>query len=184
MVDWLITTSSWVDSVDDHRCRWERIRYTTEGAIETLMLTSKPYPLLESRQADQPDSSDEPSLEALLKFCEALRRKFYSKDSGKEGIRSQLKHFLGELRKGRTYAELAWAELPESVHKHFEDHPPTGFRSPDSNETALWLDLGNAVYRCWVADAIELVELQQIGRHQKEEDPTKDAPGADEGKAA
>ena len=167
VADWLITTSSWVDSVDDHRARWERIRYATEDGTETLLLTSKPYPMLQTPQTEQPEASHEPSIEALLKFCHELREKFYAKDSDGEGIRSQLKHFLGELRKGRTYAELAWAELPVNARGHFQQHAPIGFDAPEADGNGLWLELGNSAYKCWVADVIELIELQQIGRQTR-----------------
>jgi len=184
VVDWQISTSSWVDSIDHHRARWERIRYATDPGTETLLLTGKPYPILESSEPDKSQDPPEPSLEALLNFCEALRQKFYGDDPEKQGIRSQLKHFLGELRKGKVYAELAWAELPDNVRKHFKDHSPTGFAPPDSNGEQLWQQLNDSIYRCWVADAIELVELQQIGRREKEEKDRGDSPATDREEAA
>lgn len=172
VVDWFVTTSSWVDSIDAHRSRWERIQYAIGGESETLLLTGKPYPLLEeavSGEGDPKPAEHEPSLEALLDFSEKLREEFYDAGSGKEGIRSQLKHFLGELRKGRTYAELAWAELPGSIHDFFSDRPPPGLPAPASDGKGLWHGLGGDFYRTWIADAIELVELQQIGRRDGEE---------------
>jgi len=179
VVDWLITTSSWVDSVDAHRARWERVRYSTEDGAEILLLTGKPYPILEASEFDKSEDPPEPSLEALLTFCKAMRKKFYEDDPEKEGIRSQLKHFLGELRKGKIYAELAWAELPERVRKYFQEyfneHPRAGFHPPKPDGRNLWLDLDDSIHRCWVADAIELVELQQIGRRQ-EDDNDQQAP--------
>lgn len=171
VMDWLITTSSWVDSVDDHRARWERICYRTENDSETLLLTGKPYPLLEeavSGEGDAGPAEPEPSLEMLLDFCEKLREEFYDAGSGNEGARSQLKHFLAELRKGRTYAQLAWAELPKNVRKYFEK-PPAGLEAPGLNGDGLWLQPKDSVFRSWVADAIELAELQQIGSQRARE---------------
>jgi len=173
VVDWLVTTSSWVDSIDAHRSRWERIQYAIEGKSETLLLTGKPYPALGeavSGERDSVSAESEPSLEALLDFSEKLREEFYDAGSGKEGVRSQLKHFLAEMRKGRTYAELAWAELPGPIHKFFEDNPPAGLSVPGADGSGLWLTMSDAVFRTWIGDAIELVELQQIGRRDGEED--------------
>jgi len=169
VVDWLITTSSWVDSVDEHRSRWDRIRYLYDRKMETLLLTGKPYPARTTTDEIKNDEKPEPSLQALLEFCNATREKFYNNDATDKGIRSQLKHFLGELRKGKTYAELAWAELPENVSKHFIDKAPKGFQKPQSNGEGLWLKLEGSACRCWVADAIELIELQQIGRRNTNE---------------
>jgi hypothetical protein len=186
VVDWLVTTSSWVDSIDAHRSRWDRIQYAVQGKPETLLLTGKPYPLLEeavSGEGDAGPTETEPSLEALLDFSAKLRKKFYEPGSGEEGVRSQLKHFLAELRKGRTYAELAWAELPEPIRRFFSDYAPPGLPAPASDGKGLWHGLGGALYRAWIADAIELVELQQIGR-QGEDKNTEETPNADDQGAA
>ncbi len=186
VVDWLITTSSWVDSVDDHRARWERICYrSAKSSNETLLLTGKPYPILAPSNSQQADEEvSEPSLEALLAFCEGLRAVCYEKGSGSEGARSQLKHYLAELRKGRTYAELAWAGLPEKVRRYFLEKSPAGFQAPGLRGSGLWVDLNHSVFRSWVADAIELAELQQIGRQGNDDIQARGAGDAGEEQTA
>lgn len=169
VVDWMITTASWVDSVDSHRAEWHRVRYPTQrgDGIETLLLTAKPYPIL----AD----GKEPSLAKLIELADALRDKHIlaNKDKG-EGMRSQLKWFASELRKGKCYAELMWQELPkafrEDLAQHADDLNPAAGSS--DSETAVWHAIASSqsIHRTWLADLFELIELPLIGRRDDKQD--------------
>lgn len=169
VVDWMVATTSWVDDIDDHRTRWECVRYRVAGSKddETLLLTGKPYPVLAC--------ADEPSLGSLLDLSESLRREFFTKEKAErnQGMRSQLKWMLGELRKGRHYAELVWSELPEAFRTFLSNANTKGLRLPAQNGAALWQAIDNATYRSWLADLIELVELPQIGARR---DPAPTRP--------
>lgn len=173
VVDWMVTTASWVDSVDSHRAEWNRVRYPTPrgDGTETLLLTAKPYPIL----AD----GNEPSLAKLIELADALRGKHIvgNKDKG-EGMRSQLKWFASELRKGKCYAELMWHELPEAFRKDLAAQAGEFAIAPARDSTgdaAIWhrIDASSHTYRTWLADLFELIELPLIGR----KDDKRDAGG-------
>jgi len=185
VVDWLVTTSSWIDSVEAHRARWERVKYTIDQQKESLVLTGKPYPVLAQ--------NDEPSLEALLKSAEEVRTKFYSGDDAGDGVRSQLKNFLNELHKGKIFAELAWAGLPLRLRECLDRSIPANMPKPGLEGYGLWMELDdkNAIhptnrnYRTWLPDLIEAIELQQIGSQRaratdelSESDPNQQKHGA------
>jgi len=163
VVDWLVTTSSWVDSVEAHRGRWERVKYTIDQEEVSLVLTGKPYPVL--------TQNDEPSLEALLKSAQEVRTKFYCEGESGNGVRSQLKNFLNELHKGKIFAELAWAGLPHRLREFLDDRIPANFQKPGVEGKGLWMSVkangGN--YRTWLPDLIEAIELQQIGSQRASE---------------
>ncbi len=177
VVDWLITTSSWMDSVDRQRARWHRVGYSDpeNGSAETVLLTGRPYPVL--------PSEGEPSLAALLDLAQDLRKKFQYGVAGEvesdDGVRSQLRWFLGELHKGRVYSELVWNDLPEGLRDWLSKHPPAGLSAPGLSGEGLWVQLSDKPchYRTWLPDLIELLELPVIGRESARADST--GPGED-----
>ncbi len=89
VVDWHITTNSWVeDPIAERR---------QESLTGQFILSSKPYPILGNS-----------SLDALLVATNNLLE-------DKTVARSQLRKLTEEMRYGQTQAELAWEELPEKM---------------------------------------------------------------------
>lgn len=95
VVDWHITSSSWVsDPIAERRA---------DSLTANAILSGKPYPILGSKG----------SLEALLGAAERVSRSSVA--------RSQLRTLVQMMRQGATLGELAWMEMPDSTRAILHD---------------------------------------------------------------
>jgi hypothetical protein len=151
VVDWQVTSSSLVSGVDDHRRRFDRLRYRRPvegGALLQLALTAKPYPVLE-----QKDSAW--SLEKLLELADSL-------NANGGAARSQMKSLPDELRRGYQAGRFAAQDLPRDLCQTLKNQLGAG-------DTFPWhrIDGGPAGierYRTLVADLFEIAEIPRMGR--------------------
>ncbi|ACD82937.1 Cas10/Cmr2 second palm domain-containing protein [Candidatus Methylacidiphilum infernorum] len=98
VVDWHLTTNSWVnDPIAERRA---------DSLVGNTVLSNKPYPIL-----------GEKGLCTLLESVDKIK---YKIKESQELSRSQLRQLVEKMRIGRTVAELAWAELPEEMGKLLE----------------------------------------------------------------
>ncbi len=147
VIDWLVSTESWVD--DPFRRRFQRgiVQYKTDTnqKPQTLLLNGRPYLILDSASAN----NQEWTLQSLLKAASEL-----------EGARSQLRSFVLELAKGKQWAELMWDELPDDTRNALQHAGrKQGLVGP-------WSGTDQA-QRFWsvIPDLVELKEIGLLARN-------------------
>lgn len=151
VVDWQVTSASLVSGVDDHRRRFDMLRYLRPGnggALLQLALTAKPYPVLK-----QNDSAW--SLERLLELADSL-------NANGGAARSQMKSLPDELRRGFQAGRFAALDLPGDLCQTLRNQLGAGDAFPW--ETIEGGPAGIERYRTLVADLFEIAEIPSMGR--------------------
>lgn len=160
VIDWQVVTQSWFAGVAEARRQSERIQYQVDGQAETLLLTGRPYRVLD------PDG-----LDGLLDAVQALDGKRQQEsqsattgedtDDEDKAARSPLRALRTACEQGRLMAEMAFARLPRKTRARL------GWK-----KDALWKavsDDGGPVYLNRALDIIGLREIGRLGKKQDEE---------------
>jgi hypothetical protein len=143
VVDWAVYTTAWVDDPDEIRRRdWLR------GSGPNLrVLSQRPIDVLG-------DGLD--SLQGLIQGAKKLE----------DAPRSQLRYLVDQLARGRTLAELAFAELSPKARAALRE---AGVKAP-------WRRHSNG--GPWVTallDLVEIAEITRLGRSVGAAQPTREA---------
>ncbi|MBM3298898.1 MAG: hypothetical protein FJY85_02985 [Deltaproteobacteria bacterium] len=144
VVDWLVCTHSWADDPYELRRRHLMTCYEGSNGKEELALTGRPYPIL----GDGVDS-----LQGLLAKAKELEKG--SDNDSIHAARSQLRHLVSQLGKGRLWANLCFGELPEATKGMLKK---VGVESP-------WVDAADQPGR-WKTHLFDLVDIYEIQRLQ------------------
>jgi hypothetical protein len=137
VVDWAVYSTAWADDPDDIRRRdWLR-----GSAADARVLSQRPLNVLG-------DGLD--SLEGLLGAAGALEKAVAAPDQG--AARSQLRFLVDQLPKGRSLADLAFAELA----------PATRQALVAARVDCVWTRATRQAP--WITAVLDLVELSEIGR--------------------
>jgi hypothetical protein len=129
VVDWAVYSTSWVDDPAEIRRRdWLR-----GGLNNQRILSQRPVDVL-GQGLD--------SLEGLVTAASKLQH----------APRSQLRYLVEQLPRGRTLAELAFAELPQEAKGALVG----------AGLTTLWRQAADK--RSWSTALLDLVEISEIGR--------------------
>lgn len=131
VVDWAVYTASWVDDPEDLRRRdWVR------GATgDVRILSRRPLDVL---------GSGLDSLQGLLQGASRLQG----------APRSQLRHLVGELPRGRVLSELAFDELSQPAREAFDR----------AGVTSVWTEHDGGPRTTSVLDLVEVFEIGRLGR--------------------
>jgi hypothetical protein len=143
VVDWAVYTTAWVEDPDEIRRRdWLR------GKGEDLrVLSQRPLDVLG-------DGLD--SLQGLIKGATELE----------DAPRSQLRYLVDQLSRGRTLAELAFAELPSQARAALHR----------AGVKAAWRRAsGNGPWLTALLDLVEIAEIARLGRSVHAAQPTREA---------
>ena len=168
VVDWLVTTATWVDPPEAGRQRHQLVRYQVgETTEETLALTGKPYFVL-------PDSENTtPALSTLAGLLDAGEKLLAIRNSAREQgktdretlARSQLKDLAEALHQGRSYAQMCFRNLPEGMRAKLKE-PDHGGLTP---ETLFFHEdtFPENRYLTRFLDLLEIMEIHELGRKDK-----------------
>jgi hypothetical protein len=129
VVDWAVYTTAWVDDPEEFRRRdWLR------GKDQDLrVLSQRPVDVLGDGLR---------TLQGLVEGAKKLQ----------EAPRSQLRYLVGQLARGRTLTELAFAELSKEARAALSE---AGVKAPWRRAS----DNGP-----WLTELLDLVEIAEIGR--------------------
>lgn len=149
VVDWIVSSNSWVNDPIALRQADARVSYEVNGIRETLALSGRPYAILSGEAETQSLNS----LEALWKAAQTLTAD--TKDA--QAARSQLRKLVSELAKGRRWADLCLQTLaPETLNALSFNCSITSCWQQIDAEKNLWLTV--------LADLIELYEIPNLKR--------------------
>lgn len=142
VVDWAVFSTAWVDDPEVVRRRdWLR------GSDDDLrVLSQRPIDVLGETRID--------SLQGLLRGVDRLAC----------APRSQLRHLVDQLARGRALSELAFAELSQRARKPLAD----------AGVNELWRRAGNARITA-LLDLVEIAEIARLGRNSVRTDCVEDA---------
>lgn len=157
VIDWQVVTQSWFAGVAEARQQSERIQYQVSGQIETLLLTGRPYRVL-----------DADGLDGLLDAVQELDRKHQQQSQGAmtgddtndedKAARSPLRALRAACEQGRLMAEMSFARLRP------ETRACLGWKKDE-----LWkfisVDSG-PVYLTRALDIVGIREIQRLGKRQ------------------
>lgn len=145
VVDWMVSTTAWVDNPIAQRQRDCLIRAEVNGAIETLALTRRPCRILAKVSA--------PYLDSLEGLSEVATRLSAALTEGRIA-RSQLRDLVDGLARGRRASALLFDELPRDLRHELGQR---GVTKP-------WEAVGDGSWVTSLADLVELVEISRLGR--------------------
>lgn len=141
VVDWAVYSTAWVDDPEEVRRRdWLR-----GSGNELRVLSQRPIDVLGHELA---------SLQGLVEGVKKL----------KDAPRSQLRHLVEQLPRGRSLSELAFAELSRPAKDALEA----------ARLTEPWHRAGNA----WITallDLVEISEIDRLGRNSERADTQREA---------
>ncbi len=141
VVDWHLSTNSWVTDPIAERC--------AESLTANAVLSAKPYPVLGSASLDQ-----------LLQAVQQITPVAHIV------ARSQLRNLVEVMRQGQYLTELAWLELPKEMRRTLEE-----ILRDFGSATPPWqLEDGERAMTV-VADLVELLEIGCLAQRQEEEMP-------------
>lgn len=154
VIDWQITSNSWVDDPVIDRQNHLKLSYESAGNVETLACTQKPYSVLRTESG-----SGDKSLEKLMCNRDKLRTFFVD---GRSTARSQLKRFAHTLRQGgRLHGLLSFEKMPEKGCRdvlkdcgYSDSSKVFSERVDDEDRKHFFTDL---------IDLIELYDLDHLG---------------------
>lgn len=144
-IDWLVSSQSWHGQIADTRRR-EAIRRV---GGQTLVLTNKPYPVL--------DAGYGLSLQQLLENAKELHRLVVSNQLA----RSQLKQLLTALPQGSNYSRFVCQALPVEVREFLQS---TGYLHKNSMSNLhddAWTPMSGFLVTPML-DLLELLEVQLL----------------------
>ena len=152
VVDWMVTTYSWSDDPVAMRRRDALVRYQTAAGAETLILSEKPYTVL--------DGDAGPGLAALLQDARDVAA---VGDEGGRVARSQLRRLVDTLPLGRGLAQLRLGEMPEVARRSLgrARHLAQGKALPWRGLAAA--EGEGAVWSSALADLVEVYEIAHLG---------------------
>jgi hypothetical protein len=142
VVDWAVFSSAWVDDPEEVRRRdWLR------GSGNKLrVLSQRPVEVIGDGRLD--------SLQGLVRGAQQLTR----------APRSQLRHLVEQLSRGRALSELAFAELPQEAKGPLAE---AGVKEP-------WRRAGSASITA-LLDLVEITEIGRLGRKTERADSEREA---------
>lgn len=166
VVDWMVVTSSTMQDLDEHRRLHDLVRYRVgkepSAQTETLVLSAKPYFVIEDSSATEPRPSKADTLAGLLELARQLR------DAQTRAARSQRKALPDRLRVGRLAGQDAveqWLDdLPQALRKQLKD----------CGLGQAW-DEVNGVHMTRLVDLVEVTEIPDLGRRRAEQPARKGA---------
>jgi hypothetical protein len=137
VVDWAVFSTAWVDDPEEVRRRdWVR-----GSSSDRRVLSQRPVDVL---------GSDLNTLQGLVSGAEQL----------KHAPRSQLRYLVDQLLRGRSLAELAFAELSPQAKGPLAS---AGMRE-------LWRRAANdGPWLTPLLDLVEIAEISRLGRREEEE---------------
>jgi hypothetical protein len=143
VVDWAVYTTSWVDDLEETRRRhWLR-----GGGQDPRVLSQRPIDVL---------GNGLHSLQGLVEGAKKLQN----------APRSQLRHLVDQLTRGRSLAELAFAELS----------PEARAALGEAGVKALWRRAdGNGPWLTELLDLVEIAEIARLGRALENARPAREA---------
>ncbi|EDN66822.1 hypothetical protein BGP_0438 [Beggiatoa sp. PS] len=153
VVDWIISTNAWTDKPIISRQREMRVSYEVDGQRETLALTGRPYPILQTAEKE--------SLNSLQSLSQAAK---YLTDATEESqaARSQLRQLVYELAQGRRWADLCLQGLPKETLEVLSTLACL-------REDSCWQSIDTQTWQTVLADLIELYEIPNLQRQDKNE---------------
>ena len=148
VVDWMVLSQSTIESIERHRLEHETVRYKVNGTDEQLILSRKPYFVLNQLNQVVPQSPNR--LESMLDAAKKIQN---------QAARSQLKNLPDFFRQGRFAAEFAFNDLPKTARDAFKS---VGLPEP-------WIKLNTPAntHITSVFDLIEIIEISRLGRRTK-----------------
>lgn len=192
VVDWVVTTDSWVEDPVAERRRRAVVRYRpgAERKAETLVLTRRPYRILRDPGRDEQEAhravappeapaaqrADKKRLpDSVEELLSAVRR-------FGPGVRSQLRALSGLLSHGRLSADLCANQLPNEAAAALEK---ASALLEIGGRKSIWQKVSakeqEPIYATAVADATELHEIDRLGAGKKPARPRVAAPEASNG---
>lgn len=137
VIDWQVVTQSWFEGVADARRASEWLSYTVNDKIEHLLLTGRPYFVL-----------DDDGLKGLLSAKDKL-----DEDKGKQAARSPLRSLRGACEQGWRAGEMAFAGLDEPVR--------SVLAWPGDK---LWKQYDEQSGRYFLTRALDVIDIREIDR--------------------
>lgn len=156
VVDWIVSSSSWIGTPVDARKKTDLFRMNVGGQKEALVTAARPRFILNDEGDSRPE--DLSSLENLY----AAAKKIYGEvndTAEKEVARSQLKRFPYKLKKGREISRIDYIDMPKTTRESLEEY----FGLDGEN---LWHSIGDngmSYYLTQFKDLVELFEINNLG---------------------
>lgn len=141
VIDWQVVTQSWFMGVAEARRQSERVAYTIDGQIETLLLSRRPYPILGTN-----------ALEGLLNAARRLEGSDEKKDEAK-AARSPLRSLRDACERGRLRGEMVFKRLPDDIQSAL-----------GGQEAKLWQALKSDSQVIHATRALDIVGISEIAR--------------------
>ena len=153
VIDWEICSEAWHGDVKAKRQSSQLLRYKVDKKEETLLLSAKPYFILNNTESA---SNTVWSLSKILAIHSELQNKNYA--------RSQLRGLVRLMRKGRYQSDSAFLDL-ELSSKETWNALYKVFKFQE--QPSLWLQL-NTDQNIWLSHFVDLVEVIEISKLQTE----------------
>ena len=146
VIDWQVVTNSWFDDVAQARRAADCRRYTVDGKEESVVLSRRPYPVL-----------NDDGLEGLLGAVKDLDEK-QDQAEGEEGAaRSPLRALRAAFESGRRSGQMAFDRLDPKVRQILAG----------GNGDSPWTQLAGDHCLTRVLDIIDLREISRLGKWKK-----------------
>jgi hypothetical protein len=142
VIDWQVVTQSWFEGVAEARQQSERVEYQVNDRTETLLLTGRPYRVL-----------NDDSLDSLLMAARTLDG---TGDEANTAARSPLRTLRSACETGRLMAEMVFARLPPPVRAQLR-----------WRDGELWNAIGD---KCYLTRALDIVGIREISHLGKKHD--------------
>ncbi|MBK8579484.1 MAG: hypothetical protein IPN78_15085 [Candidatus Accumulibacter sp.] len=148
VIDWQVVTNSWFDDVAQARRAADYRRYTVDGKEESVVLSRRPYPVL-----------NDDGLEGLLGAVKDLDEKQeQAQAEGEEGAaRSPLRALRAAFESGRRSGQMAFDRLDPKVRQILAG----------GNGDSPWTQLAGDQCLTRVLDIIDLREISRLGKWKK-----------------
>lgn len=160
VVDWAICSESWHGDLKDVRRASQLLTYTVDNNTENLVLSSKPYRILEQ------NNNQRLALQTLLNKQQSTMN---------DAARSQLRDLARRMRKGRRQADQALQALQIASPKTFEVLEAIGFHD------SLWHEVGAGRWCSAFADWLEIIEIPRLQTEKnRQNSETMDDTGSTE----
>jgi hypothetical protein len=140
VVDWQVVTQSWFEGVAEARQQSDLAEYTTDGRVETLLLTARPYSVF-----------GDDGLEGLL----AATHQLDGADSDERAARSPLRSLHGFCQQGRLAGEMEFARFPKDIQSKL------GWKG---EEPKLWMKADKAGKTFYLTKALDIIGIREIAR--------------------
>jgi len=164
VIDWMVLSQSTIASIEHHRVNHEIVHYLVNGVEQKLILSRKPYFVL--NQPKEPQVGRPEPLSSLESMLDAVQK------IGNRAARSQLKNLPEAFRQGRYAAKFAFEDLPDQTRAALQsvgiDQPWTVL--PNGNDTRITRTL----------DLIEILEIPRLGRNKPFANPSQGRPVIEE----